>query len=57
MGAPVTTKKRPVCAICGRRVQVEYVVSGLFSTDLGRWAHLPTVAGKEADKDHEAVKK
>lgn len=37
---------------CGLRIAVEYSTSG---SDLGRWAHLNTVAGIAADKDHAAV--
>jgi hypothetical protein len=37
---------------CGLQIAVEYTTSG---SDLGRWAHLNTVAGISADKDHAAV--
>lgn len=38
--------RKPVCGICGRRVE---------RIGMDAWAHLTTVAGIEAEKDHPAV--
>ena len=39
---------RPVCRMCGRRIE---------RIGMNDWAHLQTVAGLDADKDHAAVPK
>ena len=49
----------PTCHICGRPIEVRYCspcYSPCSSVNLGYWSHLPTVAGVDADQDHEALR-
>jgi len=44
------------CHICNLGIEMRYGVAAPRSTALGYWAHLDTVAGIAADKDHAAIR-
>jgi hypothetical protein len=46
----------PTCHVCHLGIEMRYSVTSPRSTAQGYWAHLDTVAGLAADKDHAALR-